>query len=123
MATICINETYCWYVYIQKSFDIGFLIHGRITVLDEDNVFHQFSTGSKETLETIPAANGVDVYVVCLFVCLLSRILIARSRKQLLEFHEKHYVPENMRLCVLGKESLDDLQKLVDKVSITLDNV
>ncbi|KAK0053563.1 insulin-degrading enzyme-like isoform X1 [Biomphalaria pfeifferi] len=57
--------------------------------------FSKFGTGNKETLETIPKSKGIDI------------------RDELLKFHSQYYSSNVMGLCVLGKESLDDLQKLV----------
>jgi insulysin len=54
--------------------------------------FCHFSTGSLETLKTIPEAKGVNV------------------RDKFIEFYEKHYSANRMKLCVLGREPLDVLQ-------------
>ena len=50
------------------------------TVSDPKSPFQLFATGNKQTLETDPAKNGVDV------------------RKQLVDFHDRWYRPSNMRL-------------------------
>ncbi|VVC86828.1 unnamed protein product [Leptidea sinapis] len=62
---------------------------------DPNHPYHKFPTGSRETLETVPKAKGIDV------------------RKALLEFHNKWYSANIMTMIVVGKESLDDLEKLV----------
>ncbi|XP_021366935.1 insulin-degrading enzyme-like isoform X1 [Mizuhopecten yessoensis] len=55
----------------------------------------KFSCGNKDTLGTIPVAKGIDI------------------REALLSFHAKHYSANIMSLCVLGKESLDELSEMV----------
>lgn len=54
-----------------------------------------FSTGNFEVLKTIPEAQGINV------------------RDKFMEFHDKHYSANIMKLVVLGRESLDVLQKWV----------
>ncbi|KAK4123327.1 ubiquitin carboxyl-terminal hydrolase-like protein [Parathielavia appendiculata] len=57
--------------------------------------FCHFSTGNLETLKTVPEAQGVNV------------------RDKFIEFYEKHYSANRMKLCVLGREPLDVLQSWV----------
>lgn len=52
----------------------------------------KFSTGNINTLETLPAAQKVDV------------------RDRLLEFYASHYSSNIMKLVLIGRESLDTLQ-------------
>ncbi|KAK3368105.1 Metalloenzyme, LuxS/M16 peptidase-like protein [Podospora didyma] len=54
-----------------------------------------FSTGNLETLKTIPESRGINV------------------RDKFIEFYEKHYSANRMKLCVLGREPLDVLQSWV----------
>ncbi|KAI0380898.1 hypothetical protein F5Y04DRAFT_289141 [Hypomontagnella monticulosa] len=54
-----------------------------------------FSTGNFEVLKTIPESKGIDV------------------RQKFIDFHAKHYSANRMKLCVLGREPLDVLQKWV----------
>ncbi|XDG00719.1 hypothetical protein ABKA04_000334 [Annulohypoxylon sp. FPYF3050] len=54
-----------------------------------------FSTGNFEVLKTEPEAKGIDV------------------RQKFIDFHEKHYSANRMKLCVLGREPLDVLEKWV----------
>lgn len=54
-----------------------------------------FSTGNFEVLKTLPEARGINV------------------RDKFIEFHAKHYSANRMKLVVLGRESLDVLQKWV----------
>ena len=60
--------------------------------------YHHFSTGNLETLRDEPRKRGVDV------------------RKEFIEFHDKHYSANRMKLVVLGKESLDDLEAWVGEL-------
>ncbi|XP_071337418.1 insulin-degrading enzyme isoform X2 [Trachinotus anak] len=57
--------------------------------------FSKFGTGNKLTLETRPSKDGVDI------------------RQELLTFHSTYYSSNLMGLCVLGRESLDELTSMV----------
>lgn len=59
----------------------------------EDHEYSKFGTGNLATLQTEPLKLGLNV------------------RDALLEFHSKHYSSNLMTLCLLGNESLDDLEK------------
>ncbi|KAH8805629.1 Metalloenzyme, LuxS/M16 peptidase-like protein [Xylogone sp. PMI_703] len=52
-----------------------------------------FSTGNLEVLKTIPESRGIDV------------------RQKFIEFHERHYSANRMKLVILGREPLDILEK------------
>ncbi|KAI0419931.1 peptidase M16 inactive domain-containing protein [Xylaria grammica] len=54
-----------------------------------------FSTGNLEVLKTIPEAQDIDV------------------RQKFIDFYEKHYSANRMKLCVLGREPLDVLEAYV----------
>jgi insulysin len=54
-----------------------------------------FSTGNLEVLKTIPESRNIDV------------------RQKFIDFYEKHYSSNRMKLCVLGRESLDVLETWV----------
>jgi insulysin len=56
-----------------------------------------FSTGNLTMLKTAPEANGINV------------------RDKFIEFYEKHYSANRMKLCVLGRESLDVLESWVSE--------
>ncbi|XP_076374865.1 insulin degrading metalloproteinase isoform X2 [Megalopta genalis] len=60
--------------------------------------FTKFGTGNKQTLEIIPKQKNINI------------------REKLLEFHETYYSANAMALCVLGKESLDELEEMVIKL-------
>ena len=51
-----------------------------------------FSTGNFEVLKTLPEARGIDV------------------RQKFMDFHEKHYSANRMKLVILGREPLDTLE-------------
>ncbi len=57
--------------------------------------YHHFSTGNLETLRDEPRKRGVDI------------------RQEFIEFHNKHYSANRMKLVVLGRESLDELETWV----------
>ncbi|CAD6592028.1 MAG: Insulinase (Peptidase M16) [Alectoria sarmentosa] len=60
--------------------------------------YHHFSTGNLATLRDEPRKRGVDV------------------RKEFIQFHDKHYSANRMKLVVLGKESLDELETWVGEL-------
>ena len=60
--------------------------------------YHHFSTGNLETLRDEPRKRGVDV------------------RKEFIAFHDKNYSANQIKLVVLGKESLDDLENWVGEL-------
>lgn len=55
--------------------------------------YHKFSTGNLKTLDEIPKSQGVDV------------------REKLLEFYNRCYSANLMKLCILGREDLDTLSE------------
>lgn len=57
--------------------------------------FSMFATGNKETLAGAAQQMGVDL------------------RERLLEFHDRYYSADIMRLCVVGRDSLDQLTEWV----------
>ncbi len=58
--------------------------------------YHHFSTGNLQTLRDEPRKRGVEI------------------RKEFMDFHAKHYSANRMKLVVLGRESLDELEDLVE---------
>ena len=54
--------------------------------------YHHFSTGNLETLRDEPRKRGVDI------------------REAFMQFHSRHYSANLMKLVVLGRESLDQLE-------------
>ncbi|KAJ3359614.1 Insulinase (Peptidase M16) [Allomyces javanicus] len=78
--------------------DVWRLSQLRKSLSDPTHPYHKFGTGDLNTLCTIPAQRGIDV------------------RKALLDFHQKYYSANLMRVVVLGKDPLDTLtQWVVDR--------
>ncbi|KAK3340911.1 Metalloenzyme, LuxS/M16 peptidase-like protein [Neurospora tetraspora] len=63
-----------------------------------------FSTGNLETLKVLPESKGVNV------------------REKFIEFYQKHYSANRMKLCVLGRESLDVLEGWVAELFSDVEN-
>lgn len=63
-----------------------------------------FSTGNLETLKSRPEARGVDI------------------RKEFMDFHDKHYSANIMKLVVLGREPLDTLERWVAELFAGIEN-
>jgi insulysin len=61
----------------------------------KEHPFSKFGTGNLETLDVQPKKAGIVV------------------RDALLKFHETYYSANLSKLCVLGRQSLDDLEKIV----------
>lgn len=86
---------------IQSEFDLSFdsdinkKIHVSRETCDKSHDYAKFNVGNKKTLKEDPEANGIDV------------------RERLLEFYSKHYSANVMCLCVLGKNSLDELYAMI----------
>ncbi|XP_052006839.1 insulin-degrading enzyme isoform X2 [Xyrauchen texanus] len=66
--------------------------------------FSKFGTGNKLTLETRPSQQGIDI------------------REELLKFHSTYYSSNLMVLCVLGRETLDELASMVVKLFGEVEN-
>ncbi len=60
--------------------------------------YHHFSTGNLQTLRDEPQARGVEV------------------RQEFMKFYEKHYSANRMKLVVLGREPLDELETWVSEL-------
>ncbi|KAK1138814.1 metalloprotease [Aspergillus melleus] len=60
--------------------------------------YHHFSTGNLQTLKEEPQKRGVDV------------------RSEFIKFYEKHYSANRMKLVVLGRESLDEMEQWVGEL-------
>lgn len=65
---------------------------------DPGHSYSQFGTGTAATLSTIPLSKGISV------------------RQRLLDFYATHYTADRMRLCVLGTQPLDELERLVSSL-------
>ena len=66
--------------------------------------YHHFSTGNLETLRDEPKKRNVDV------------------REKFISFHDKNYSANQIKLVVLGKEPLDELEKWVGELFAEVHN-
>ena len=67
------------------------------TLSNPKHPFCHFSTGSYETLHDEPISRGIKI------------------REEFIKFYQTHYSANRMKLVVLGRESLNDLQSWVEK--------
>lgn len=65
------------------------------TVASKEHPWHRFASGNAKTLREDPKAAGIDV------------------RAELLKFHARYYSANLMRLVVLGRAEIDELQQMV----------
>lgn len=66
-----------------------------------DHPYSKYGIGNIDTLKNVPEASGIDV------------------RDELIKFHEKYYSSNLMTLCILGRESISDLESYaVDMFSV-----
>lgn len=66
--------------------------------------YHHFSTGNFQTLKVEPEKRGLDV------------------RREFIDFYERHYSANRMKLTILGRESLDELEQWVGKLFSSVRN-
>ncbi|OJJ32764.1 hypothetical protein ASPWEDRAFT_52909 [Aspergillus wentii DTO 134E9] len=66
--------------------------------------YHHFSTGNLQTLKEEPQKRGLDI------------------RNEFIKFYEKHYSANRMKLVVLGRESLDQLESWVGELFADVKN-
>jgi insulysin len=64
---------------------------------NKNHPYHLFSTGNYKTLHDEPIERGVKI------------------REEFIKFYEKHYSANRMKLVVLGRESLDELQNWTEE--------
>lgn len=62
--------------------------------------YHNFATGNYQTLHDDPLARGVKI------------------RDEFINFYKEHYSANRMKLVVLGRESLDELQSWVEELFV-----
>lgn len=74
------------------------------TLSNKRHAFMKFGTGNRRTLFDLPKEQGID------------------TRTELLKFHQDRYSANRMSMAILGKESLDDLAKLVAPVLSRIEN-
>lgn len=68
------------------------------TVAAPGHPYSRFFTGNLDTLATIPESKGIDVHA------------------RLWDFYNAEYSADRMKLCVLGRENLDELQAMVESM-------
>lgn len=68
------------------------------TLSNPKHPFCHFSTGSYETLHDVPISRGIKL------------------RDEFIKFYKTHYSANRMKLVVLGRESLDELQSWVEEL-------
>eukprot|EP01091_Cochliopodium_minus_P010546 TRINITY_DN2818_c1_g1_i2.p1 TRINITY_DN2818_c1_g1~~TRINITY_DN2818_c1_g1_i2.p1 ORF type:complete len:950 (+),score=301.19 TRINITY_DN2818_c1_g1_i2:340-3189(+) len=74
--------------------------HLQRTLSRKDHVYSKFSTGNLKTLSTIPKEKGIDV------------------RKRVIDFYEKHYSANVMKLAIIGNQDIEVMEKwVVEKFS------
>jgi len=78
----------------NQQTDVWRLMQLKKSLARQGHPYRQFGTGNLVTLRDNPEAKGIDL------------------RAHLLEFHAKYYSANVMRLVMLGRDSLDDLQSL-----------
>lgn len=71
---------------------------------NKEHPMHMFSTGNYEVLHDDPIARGVKI------------------RDEFIQFYQKHYSANRMKLAVIGKESLDEQQSWVEELFAEVPN-
>jgi len=79
--------------YVQVDFWRTFQLYKSLA--RKDHPFNKFSTGNLTTLKELPLEQGVDI------------------KAELMKFHSQYYSSNLMRLVVLGRQPLDELQEMV----------
>jgi len=74
------------------------------TLSNPQHPYHHFSTGNLQTLRDEPEKRGVKI------------------RDEFIKFYEKHYSANRMKLVVLGRESLDQLESWVVELFSEINN-
>ena len=75
--------------------DLWRLMQLNKSLSNHDHPYSHFSTGNLQTLKEEPEKRGLDV------------------RSEFIKFYDKHYSANRMKLVVLGRESLDELESFV----------
>lgn len=84
--------------------DVWRLMQLNKSLSNDAHPYHHFSTGNLTTLRDEPLKRGVDI------------------RQEFINFHKKHYSANRMKLVVLGRESLDELEKWVVELFSPVEN-
>ena len=78
--------------------DVWRLMQLNKSLANPKHPYHHFSTGNLRTLKEDPQKRGLDV------------------RSEFIHFYDKQYSSNRMKLAILGRESLDDLEEWVDEL-------
>lgn len=70
----------------------------------KEHPYHLFSTGNYKTLHDDPLARGVKI------------------RDEFMKFYQKNYSANRMKLCVIGRENLDELQQWIEELFLNVPN-
>ncbi|KAL8966492.1 MAG: hypothetical protein Q9197_005948 [Variospora fuerteventurae] len=84
--------------------DIWRLSQLRKSLSNPEHPYHHFSTGNLQTLRDEPRKRGVNI------------------RDKFIQFHHKHYSANRMKLVVLGREKLDELEAWVGDLFAGVEN-
>ncbi|RDW92852.1 a-pheromone processing metallopeptidase Ste23 [Aspergillus mulundensis] len=84
--------------------DLWRLMQLNKSLSNPDHPYNHFSTGNLQTLKEEPQKRGVEI------------------RNEFMKFYEKHYSANRMKLVVLGRESLDELEKWVSELFAGVSN-
>ncbi|KAL4805035.1 Metalloenzyme, LuxS/M16 peptidase-like protein [Aspergillus unguis] len=78
--------------------DLWRLMQLNKSLSNPEHPYNHFSTGNLQTLKDEPQKRGVEI------------------RNEFMKFYDKHYSANRMKLVVLGRESLDELEKWVSEL-------
>ena len=84
--------------------DVWRLMQLNKSLANPEHPYHHFSTGNLRTLKEDPQKRGLDV------------------RSEFIHFYDKHYSANRMKLAILGRESLDDLEQWVGELFSNVEN-
>ncbi|KAL8988706.1 MAG: hypothetical protein Q9177_002260 [Variospora cf. flavescens] len=84
--------------------DVWRLSQLKKSLSNPEHPYHHFSTGNLQTLRDEPRKRGVNI------------------RDKFIQFHHKHYSANRMKLVVLGREKLDELEAWVGDLFAGVEN-
>ncbi|KAJ0418238.1 Metalloenzyme, LuxS/M16 peptidase-like protein [Aspergillus carlsbadensis] len=84
--------------------DLWRLMQLNKSLSNPEHPYNHFSTGNLQTLKEEPQKRGIDV------------------RNEFMKFYEQHYSANRMKLVVLGRESLDEMEQWVSQLFADVKN-
>lgn len=84
--------------------DLWRLMQLNKSLSNPEHPYNHFSTGNLQTLKEEPLQRGVEI------------------RNEFMKFYDKHYSANRMKLVVLGRESLDQLEQWVSELFANVNN-